>query len=100
MARRAVSTSITEEFIQQLVDSGVPGCPLPIIYFVNEGAEAVWRATAFVLKYRVGGFMVVLPIAEEVIEALQNLSPPDQEGDGEGGLALYKEDLVQCETPR
>ena len=91
MAGRAVSAAVVQAFMKRTE----PGKPLPLFYFVDSSSPSTWRATAFLVKCRAGGFMVV-PGDDRVIDQLQDLSDPELH---EHPL-LYVKAKVEVETPR
>ena len=91
---------LSSEAIVALLAQDAPGKPLPLLYMYALDDPPPWRATAFLLKIRAGGFMVAVPASEEVIEFFTALSD-DLEGEESGSLpVVWKEVLVACETSR
>ena len=73
--RTSVAAGLTEAFVREQVASAHQSQrPLPLVVFEakTEEGDAAWRSLAGVLRCRAGGFMVVLPLAENVASYLEN----------------------------
>eukprot|EP00438_Fugacium_kawagutii_P012109 Skav220358 [mRNA] locus=scaffold609:58746:60963:+ [translate_table: standard] len=100
MASRPVKQGLTEAYIrEQLQLAAEPGKPLFQVWLEGppsaEGGSVAWRASAYLLRWRAGGFMVVLPLTEDIVAFVANIV------DAEGvSLVATFEAPVLCETPR
>jgi len=88
--------TVNEREVRDLVSSMTPGKPLPLIYFVDASETPAWRATAFLVRCRAGGFMVAVPDDERVTEQLQDLADLAVQDHP----LLYAEATMEVETPR
>ena len=97
-SRTSLSAGLTEANIREQLDlSRTPGRSLPVVLFESVADEETpqWRTLSFLLRYRIGGFMVVFPLEEAVSSYL------DQWQDGDGmPLVLYQVAEVKMETGR
>ena len=96
--RTSVAAGLTEAFVREQVASAHQSQrPLPLVVFEakTEEGDTAWRSLAGVLRCRAGGFMVVLPLAENVASYLENWV------DGEGSpFVLSYVVEVDMETAR
>ena len=91
MAARALNAAE----IRRLVDATVGERPLPFVYFLDTTEPPAWRATAFLLRHRAGGFLAILPADDQVAEQLAVLAD-----EGSPTPLLYTEADLPAETPR
>ena len=87
--------TLSEEEVRRLAEVADPQKPLAPAYLADVSEAAAWRAVAFVVRVRTGGFMVALPVDERVSAALENMMGADG-----SELALVREVELSAETPR
>ena len=85
---------VTEEEIRGLVVAADGARPLGFVYFCDSEEEPTWRATAFVVRVRRGGFFAALPRDDRVQDGLQQLC------EGEEDTVFFSESVIAGETPR
>ena len=101
MAGRAAGTELSQEGVRALLAQDAPGKPLPLLYLIGPDDDAAaWRATAFLLKCRAGGFMVAASFLEEVVNFFTAISEEADVSEGGALPVVWKEVAVSCETSR
>ncbi|CAE7242285.1 unnamed protein product [Symbiodinium sp. CCMP2592] len=98
MATRSLGPVVDQATVRRLVDEVLAGQPLPVLYLLGEGEAPEWRALAFLVRYRLNGFMVILPDAAEVVSRLQEAV--SEEDDTLGAVPVFKNIAVETETSR
>jgi len=89
------SGALRQEDVIQLLTNPPDGRPLPLIYLLDDEVNATMRVTAFLLKYRAGGFMVVVPDTPAVRALVGGLAE-----EGVENPFGFSEADIACETPR
>ena len=89
------ASTVTEEDLRVLLDGAPPGRPLVMLYMLDDPEQPTSRVVAFILRYRPGGFMAMLPLTDVVTGILASF-----ETDGSAAPPYFTETGVQCETPR
>ena len=79
---------VTEEEIRGLVVAADGARPLGFVYFCDSEEEPTWRATAFVVRVRRGGFFAALPRDDRVQDGLQQLC------EGEEDTVFFSESVI------
>ena len=93
MAGRAAPRALREEDIRALAESPTATSTLPTLLLLSDDPE--WRALAYLLRVRSGGFCIVSPAVAEVADALAALVAED-----ESPLAVVTDCRIELETPR
>ncbi|CAE7624475.1 unnamed protein product, partial [Symbiodinium sp. KB8] len=89
------SGTLRQGDVIQLLTNLLDGRPLPLIYLLDDEVNATMRITAFLLKYRAGGFMVVVPDDPAVRALVGGLAE-----EGVENPFGFSEADIACETPR
>ena len=89
---------LTQAYVEAQLGSAGAGKVLPPVLFegpTGEEGEVLWRATTYLVKWRAGGFMMIMPYHEDVMHHLGSLV------DGEEvPVAVSKDVDLQVETLR
>ena len=87
--------TVSDGDLRGLLDGAPDGRPLAMLYLLDDPEAPTMRIVAFLLRYRQGGFMAILPQVEAVSAVLSVL-----EAEGAAAPPVYTLTTVPCETPR
>lgn len=90
--RTGLTTGLTEAIVREQIASAVAEQrPLPFVLFEASVEEGIaWRSLACLLRCRAGGFMVVFPFLEEIVNYLDGWTDSD-------GTSLVLTSVVEVE---
>ncbi|CAJ1453860.1 unnamed protein product [Effrenium voratum] len=91
----AVRGALTADFVQSTAATVRFGALLPSLHLVDGAEPAAWRAVAYLLRCRAGGFMVLLPDDPKVLGTLRDFVPEEDEA-----AAAMEPTMVQMESSR